>query len=335
MFRNASRLVFRRGASKSPPQTSRVLFRGFSALPVDKGEQADGGATLEEVFNAIDTNKDGVLQKEEFFRAVEMLHYNDLLKIKEALARNELSYDAGKEDAEEAGSFGALLTRRIQVTAEVAISKIFPAGFGWQTASTFAENASMSAANLDFALATGFGDGFCVFAGHTLWCLGKKTLVDPTIDMTAQAQTGILLGSAAFCSGTAWQPTVNALQAAGWSFNSSLLATTGVCTLAFFTGLRLGRGAYGKVFDGVEEATYANIKADAALSVAVGGAAGCFVGTDISYLDANWLRPLVGIEETVSPSMSAILAGTSTALGFTAVQMGENLVYPPNKCWVD
>lgn len=113
--------------------------------------------------------------------------------------------------------------------------------------------------------------------------------------------------------------------------------TVGVCGLAFFTGLRGGRVLYGKGmgFKGVEENTYGNLKADAALSFAVGGAAGGFVGTDVSYGDGNWLRAMVGIEETCAASTASMIAGTSTGLGFTVIQVGENVVYPKNKCWVD
>lgn len=330
-------------ASRRPislaPSYRHVGAGGVRSFSSAAPEATDGAehepVTPDEVFDAIDENKDGVLQRDEFLRAVEMLHYSDLLKIKTSLARNELSYESEHKDAEEADSFASMMARRIQVTAEVTVSKIFPAGFGWQTSATMAEAAGMSDANLDFALATGFGDGLGVFLGHTLYCVAKKAVVDPTIDIKSQSQTGILLGSAAFCSGSAWQPFVNAIQAAGFGFTSSLILT-GMCgTAAFFGGLRAGRAVYGKIFDGVDEATYANLKADAALSVAVGGAAGCFVGTDVSYGAANWLRPIVGVEETTASMTASVLAGSSTSLGFCVVQMGENALYPKNKCWVD
>lgn len=79
---------------------------------------------------------------------------------------------------------------------------------------------------------------------------------------------------------------------------------------------------------------FATKTADAALSVAVGGAAGCFLGTDISYGAANWMTP-IGIQETYSPLLASTVAGTSTMLGFGVVQTGENLVYAKDKCWVD
>ena len=190
-------------------------------------------------------------------------------------------------------------------------------GFGWQTAATVAEGWGLDAANMDFALVTGVGDGIGVAVGHTTYMAIKKAVTGSAdIDMTAQAQTGIFLGSAAVCSGGIWQPFVNTLQAAGLGFNTSLVLTAGCGTLAFFSGLRLGRLIYSPIFAGVEEANYANLKADAALSVAVGGAAGCFVGTDVSYAGANWLRPLVGVEETCASTTASVLAGSSTALGF-------------------
>ena len=86
---------------------------------------------------------------------------------------------------------------------------------------------------------------------------------------------------------------------------------------------------------GVPVGNYENLKADAQLSVAIGGATGCFVGTDVSYGDANWLRPLIGVEDGMGAVHGSILAGTSTALGFTAVQTVQNIGYPMGRCWVD
>ena len=138
--------------------------------------------------------------------------------------------------------------------------------------------------------------------GHTAYCAIKKGVTgDKDINVGKELQVGIMLGSAAVCSGGIWQPTVNALQGAGVDFTNSVIATGGVATLAFFTGLRLARLAYSPIFEGVEEATYANLKADAALSVAVGGAAGCFLGTDVSYGAANWMGGAIGIQDTFTP----------------------------------
>mmetsp|Transcript_26684 Transcript_26684/g.55881 ORF Transcript_26684/g.55881 Transcript_26684/m.55881 type:complete len:328 (-) Transcript_26684:181-1164(-) len=302
-----------------------VRFAGSSAKD---DEQADPM----EVFDSIDTNGDGVLSRDEFQVAVEKMNYSDLVKIKKSLARNELSFNPTVEEE----SLGSTFMRRMQVTAEVGVSKIFPAGFGWQTAAALAEGAGMQSTDMGFFVMTGIGDGLGVLAGHSLWMIGKKAITgDESINIKTEVETGLLLGSAAFCSGSVWQMNVNALQAANWSFDSTMIATTGVCGLAFFSGLRLSRLAYGHMLEGVESPTYANLKADAALSVAVGGAAGCFVGTDVTYGAANWLRPIVGVEEFHAATTASVLAGSSTFIGFGAVQTVENFVYPKDKCWVD
>ena len=84
----------------------------------------------------------------------------------------------------------------------------------------------------------------------------------------------------------------------------------------------------------VEPNNYANLKADAGLAVAVGGATGCFVGTDVTFGD-NWLRPVVGIEDGTGDVAASIIAGSSTAIGFMAVQSAQNVAMPQGKNWVD
>ena len=79
---------------------------------------------------------------------------------------------------------------------------------------------------LNFALTTGFGDALGVLGGHTAYyALKKAAKVDASIDMKREVHTGILLGAAAFCSGTAWQPIVNALQGAELPFGGVFWGT--------------------------------------------------------------------------------------------------------------
>jgi hypothetical protein len=110
--------------------------------------------------------------------------------------------------------------------------------------------------------------------------------------------------------------------------------TTAVCGGAFFGGLRAGRVLYAPRFEGIEEGNFDNLKNDAALSLSIGAATGCFVGTDISYSD-NWLRPIVGIEEGISVPTGMCVAGTSTALGFLSLQSVQNVIVPKGKNWID
>ena len=92
------------------------------------------------------------------------------------------------------------------VTAEVGVSKIFPAGFGWQTAAYFAENAGLEATDMSFFLVTGVGDAIGVCAGHTMCMALKKGVTgNKNIDIGKELKVGTMLGSAAFCSGGIWQ----------------------------------------------------------------------------------------------------------------------------------
>ena len=226
--------------------------------------------------------------------------------------------------------------QRMKSTVEVMVSKIFPAGFGWQGASCVAEDLGFASTDLSFFLATGAGDFLGVATGHTLYYTLKKAVTgDNEINLSYELHTGLLLGSAAFCSGTVWQPIVNFAQMQGMSFNSSALLTLGVCAGAFFGGLRLFRVLYSPIMEGVEENSYENFKNDFALSVSIGAATACFVGTDVSYGDGNWLRPVVGIEDTFSVPLGMCLAGSSTALGFFGLQTVQNIVMPEGKNWID
>jgi len=223
---------------------------------------------------------------------------------------------------------------RFATMAEVTVSKIFPAGAGWQAASIVADAAGHQADSLAFAAYTGVGDGIAVVAGHTGYYAAKKQLYDPSVNVSEQALTGVWLGSAAVCSGAMWQPLVNALQALEkLPFNVVMGATVVGCGGAFMTGLRLGRF----VFPWMPANDNANFSTDAYLSMAIGGASGFFVGTDVAYLggEGNFLRPLVGVEELDGDLLGIVKAGTSTGLGFLAFQSVQNVTYPQGSAWLD
>jgi hypothetical protein len=249
-----------------------------------------------------------------------------------------------KSDAALAASSAAVveeqpstLAKRLQVTAEVTISKIFPAGFGWQTASIVAvNNFGFAPDTMNFALTTGLGDALGVLGGHCAFYGAKKALVDKSINMTSEFQTGVLLGSAAFCSGTAWQPIVDALQGANLSFMGVFAGTWVGCGLAFYAGLRAGRTILSGPFQYINEPSYENSKADASLSMVIGGATGFFVGTDAAYLpDQNFLINVVGIKDGTPDLVGCAIAGSSTSLGFLTSQSVFNVIYPAGKCWND
>jgi hypothetical protein len=239
-----------------------------------------------------------------------------------------------KEVKEETGG----LANRFVITGEVIVSKIFPAGFGWQSSSILAENYLGYAPDTTaFALTTGFGDALGVMLGHCGYYAIKKSITgNEKILMKREFDTGVLLASAAFCSGSLWQPLVDVLQGANLSFAGVFTGTWIGCGTAFYAGLRVGRTILPAICKYVEEPTYENSKTDASLSVAIGGATGFFVGTDAAYLPTqNFLIDIVGITDGTPDLMGCAIAGSSTALGFGVAQSGLNMVYPAKKCWND
>lgn len=251
-------------------------------------------------------------------------------------ARNTSAAEAPTAPTMEASEIKGVASRFI-VTAEVTVSKIFPAGFGWQTSSIIAENnLGFAPDTINFALTTGLGDAIGVIGGHCLYYSAKKAIINKSINMESEFQTGVLLGSAAFCSGTAWQPLVDALQGANLSFGGVFAGTWAGCGLAFYAGLRAGRTILSGYMTHISEPSYENSKDDASLSCVIGGATGFFVGTDAAYLpDQNFLIDVVGIQAGTPDLTGCAIAGSSTALGFFTSQSIFNVVYPSGKCWND
>jgi len=226
--------------------------------------------------------------------------------------------DADDADAAAAANtvtFSSLLdlpvVKRFLLTAEVAVSKIFPAGFGWQMAATMAGDMGYQATDVSFALMTGAGDFAGVLLGHSAYYT-LKHLTGAPVHLTWEYKTGLFLASAAFFSGTAWQPVVNTLQAAELPLVHVAGVTTLACGAAFYAGLRVFRQLYSP-FGLVRPSDYANLKSDAALSLSIGGATGCFVCTDVGYLpDQNPLVDVVGVLPTDSAVTACAKAGAST-----------------------
>jgi len=227
-----------------------------------------------------------------------------------------------------------LFWKRFTVTMEVVISKLFPAGFFWQSAGSLC---GLSSETLGFALCTGLGEASGVFFGHVLYQLYKAGGSFKSKDNSAEVfQTAAFLATGTICSGTSWQPVVNFLQSFGLSFIGVFVGTWIMCTYAFNFGLRMARNLYSENMKHVEEPTWLNSKSDFALSITIGGATAFFVGTDTSYLpDENFLIHLVGVYDDYSVFYGAFLAGCSTALGFAVAQTLFNISYPTGKCWID
>ena len=69
-------------------------------------------------------------------------YYRPIFSKSKRVSRNELSFNPNADkDKSLEETHASVIGRRMTVTAEVGISKIFPAGFGWQTSAYFAEGA--------------------------------------------------------------------------------------------------------------------------------------------------------------------------------------------------
>merc|ERR1719421_435661 len=74
---------------------------------------------------------------------------------------------AAAEPVAEAPSGG--MGARFISTGEVVVSKLFPAGFGWQGASVIADGLKYEATEVPFFVITGMGDFAGVLVGHTAY----------------------------------------------------------------------------------------------------------------------------------------------------------------------
>lgn len=222
------------------------------------------------------------------------------------------------------------MARTVQ-TVEAIVSKLFPAGCGWQTASIIADNAGYLPTTLPFFLSAGLGEGLAVGLGHITYYSLKDRVKGLKSDVSLQRGSALQLGTAAAMSGTVWQPSVNLLSQHG--FSTAAIGTFGICGLTFFSGLKLSRSFWG-LFPGItlEGNNRANLRNDALLSVSVAGAAGLFVATDVSLAN-NFLAAYFGVTDQMSNLAGIGTAGMSTAVGFTAIQTVQNTFMKRN--WID
>ena len=212
-------------------------------------------------------------------------------------------------------------------TFEIMVSKIFPAGAGWQFASTAVD---FDPSTADFALVTGLGDATGVVLGHVAYKTIQR-VVAPWHVPSMKEELGVAawLGGAAFCAGTAWQPIVNAVEA---PFAITAAATGIGCALAFFGGLRAGR----VVFPWMPDGTTTNSWQDVGLAMSIGGATGAFVSTDAAFVtDPTYPSTAPTILASDAVSTQCIKAGTSTFVGFGAVGVTQNVLCSPGGHWMD
>jgi hypothetical protein len=252
-------------------------------------------------------------------------------------------------------SFVLLLKQRTISTMETIVSKIYPAGFGWQYMSLVTEYPSDT---IQFAIVTGFGDACGVCFGHIVYYTIKQHLLllllfdhddmdqktktlttPPMIDVKKEIHIGCFLGMGAFCSGTSWQPIVLTLQSYHLSFEHVFLSTIVLCGSIFYIGMRMAR----TILSGnerlyyIQEPNYHNSHYDGSLALSIGCGTGFFVSTDmITYAPTDHiLLSYFGLSTELSPIVACTIAGACVSVGFTTMQSILNIIYPRGKLWND
>ena len=169
---------------------------------VDKLSDSEIRTYSKLAFRAIDADGNGTISEEEFKQAIGILKNTELINLKKGLSRNELSNtpESDRSDTIEQESIAGLIGRRFFTTAEVAISKIFPAGFGWQGGALAAGMLGYGATDVPMFLMAGLGDAIGVGLGHYAYMCAKDALGYKQ-DLTAQAHTSVLLSTACVFSG--------------------------------------------------------------------------------------------------------------------------------------
>ena len=116
-------------------------------------------------------------------------------------------------------SHAALVRDRLKGSLEFAVTKIFPAGAGWQGASIMAGSLGIASTSLAFFATMGLGNLLGVFLGHFITAFWKKTMriEDAALNLKGETEVAMLLSGAAFCSGAAWQPALNAMHSTGFA----------------------------------------------------------------------------------------------------------------------
>lgn len=220
---------------------------------------------------------------------------------------------------------------RFAVTALVSF-KIFLGAFLWEG---FGLGCNCSIYSTAFYFSTGFGGGIGTFLGQLLPALflyrgQQKPIMLETL-------RGFILGISVFLGpSTLWQRLVNDAADWGWSFTGGFfymwLISGLVFVLSYTAFSALLEWAITKKRLSLVELRK-KLFMDCLLGISVGLGDAFFMGTSASQFSDNWLAPAFGVYDSTPPLNSMLLAGISTAIGFTIAQVFQNIVFPVT--WAD
>ena len=208
-------------------------------------------------------------------------------------------------------------------TVQVAGTKIFLAGMGWQAAAFASRQHSTS---LAFSFAAGVGDAAGTFVGNAilLLCLSHS---NGWPGCSHVMLSGMVVSAGSLVSGAMWQQLVDYFQASGLSFTPGMVLVGLVCGAGFYSGITIAALCVTRC-----RRTRLDFAKDFTLAVSVGGATAAFVGTDESW-HGNWLQQVVGERDGSSVVLDCLKAGASVVLGFCILQLVLIAIVPSRVLW--
>jgi len=228
----------------------------------------------------------------------------------------------------------AVFGSRMVATVFSMSSKLYWGGFLW---AFFGVACGAGDHTTEFYLMTGLGDCCGVLVGNAFYSAARRIkALDHTEKTFAlfieDMEGGLLLASAAFCSGTIWQMAVNI------SISSPFLVcctvTMALCSAGFFVGCCVFRYLYSACgLRLLASKGGSTVFKDFQIAVSVGGGSFGFVFT--VETTGNFLRGLFGYNSETPIFLASAKAGLSVGLGFLIVQMIQNLLVPEGEAWTD
>lgn len=167
-------------------------------------------------------------------------------------------------------------------------TQVFLSGFFWQLGGFLAQDGlHLANTNAWYSLCTGIGDGLGVFIGTVIF----DALVYALFGIGGLGRdsfaNALVLVCGGVCSGAAWQPMLNAVSDAGMPFVQGACVVGSACGLFFWAGVSAGELVKMQTGEGSPRSKRREYRRElyfsATLSLAIAGAAACFVGTDAKY----------------------------------------------------
>eukprot|EP01031_Cornospumella_fuschlensis_P029517 gene29517-35625_t len=215
----------------------------------------------------------------------------------------------------------------------ISLPKMFLSGFLWEG---FGLASGMDTEYTGYYFMTGLGGGIGTLFGHVLVYYFVK---GESFNLFEESIKGSLYGMSAFFGpSTLWQKLVNDMDEWGWSFTSAFFFMWFISGLVFYVSMMSFRclaqvlSIYIPAFK-VVEPVQERLKSDLTLSLSVGLGDAFFLGTAVNQFPPNGLTDAFGVGDNTEAFEGMMKAGTSVIVGFSIMQIVENLLW--RTVWTD